>query len=60
MASGRRPPVDPWDRPAWVGWVKFLGIALLTVTCYFMGQAMVQHHFFDGGELNNQIEHLRY
>lgn len=60
MALRRRSPADPWDRPAWVGWVKFAWIGVLLVSCYFMGQSMVDHHFFDGGVLNNRIETLRY
>lgn len=52
--------MDHGDQPAWVGWIKFAWIALLMVSCYFAGQSMVQHHFFDGGALNNRIENLRY
>lgn len=55
-----RPPVDPAEKSAWVGWIKAIWIAVLLVSCYLAGQSMVAHHFFDGGALNGRIENLRY
>ena len=60
MVPERRPTVERWERPAYVAWIKFAWIAVLMVSCYFMGQSMFEHHFFDGGVQDNRIENLRY
>jgi ABC-type microcin C transport system permease subunit YejE len=36
-------------RSPWLGIVKFLFIALLTIIIFLLGQAMVRHRFFRGG-----------
>lgn len=40
-----------------VGWVKFAKFLMLLAMIglfFWLGQSMVQHHFFTGGELNNR------
>jgi len=41
------------DSP-WLGFAKFLLIAVLTVAIFLLVRSMVSHHFFSGGQLNRQ------
>ena len=41
------------QRP-WLGFGKFVLLMLMVVMFFLLGQSMVQHHFFTGGELNNR------
>ena len=38
----------------WLGFVKFLMLLVMIGLFFWLGQSMVQHHFFTGGELNNR------
>jgi hypothetical protein len=38
--------------PAWIGFAKFLWIALLVVMVFLLAHTMVRHDFFTGGGLN--------
>jgi hypothetical protein len=42
------------EERAWLGFAKFLLLLMMTVMFLMLGQSMVQHHFFTGGELNNR------
>jgi hypothetical protein len=42
------------EQPAWVGPVKALLLLAMVSAFFLLGQSMVQHHFFTGGELNNR------
>jgi hypothetical protein len=42
------------EQPAWVGMVKALMLLAMVGMFFWLGQSMVQHHFFTGGELNNR------
>ena len=42
------------NQPPWLGFEKFLFIALLTVMCFVLVHEMVRHHFFSGGSLNHR------
>jgi hypothetical protein len=42
------------QQPAWVGFTKFLLLLTMTGLFFLLGQSMVRHHFFTGGELNNR------
>jgi hypothetical protein len=38
----------------WVKFAKFLMLLAMIGLFFWLGQSMVQHHFFTGGELNNR------
>lgn len=38
----------------WLKFAKFLMLLAMIVLLFWLGQSMVQHHFFTGGELNNR------
>ncbi len=38
----------------WVKFAKFLMLVAMIGLFFWLGQSMVQHHFFTGGELNNR------
>jgi hypothetical protein len=42
------------EAPAWIGAVKALLLLAMVGAFFLLGQSMVQHHFFTGGELNNR------
>jgi hypothetical protein len=42
------------EQPAWVGAMKAVLLLAMVGAFFLLGQSMVQHHFFTGGELNNR------
>ena len=51
---------DPPDaRPGWFGFGEFLMLVVFCVMLYWLGQSMVQHHFFSGGALNYRLSATR-
>jgi hypothetical protein len=42
------------EQPMWVGAVKALLLLVMVGAFFLLGQSMVRHHFFTGGELNNR------
>jgi hypothetical protein len=50
-----RDKADPEaDIPAWVTFTKVLMLLGMISLFFWLGQSMVRHHFFTGGELNNR------
>jgi hypothetical protein len=45
---------SPRQPPPWVGFVKFLLLAILVILIFLLGQAMVNHRFFRGGWVNQR------
>ena len=45
------PEENQWP---WLGFGKFVLLMLMVAMFFLLGQSMVQHHFFTGGELNNR------
>ncbi len=41
-------------QPPWAGFVKFLLLAILVILIFLLGQAMVNHRFFQGGWVNQR------
>jgi hypothetical protein len=53
MDSPSEKPHEEVEIPAWVGFAKFLMLMGMVAMFFWLSHAMVQHHFFTGGELNN-------
>jgi hypothetical protein len=41
-------------QPPWAGFVKFLLLAILVILIFLLGQAMVNHRFFQGGSVSDR------
>jgi hypothetical protein len=54
MDSPRDKTGQEGEQPAWLGLAKFALLAGMVGMFFWLGQSMVQHHFFTGGELNNR------
>ena len=46
---------NPDVGPGWLGFGKFLLLLVFAVLLYWLGESMVQHHFFRGGALNYRL-----
>jgi hypothetical protein len=46
---------DAKEGPGWLGFGKFLLLLLFAVLLFWLGESMVQHHFFRGGGLDYRI-----
>ncbi len=57
MASWRHRSSPEEREQTWVGFVKFLLIALFAMLLFLLVESMVRHHFFSGGSLNNHQGH---
>ena len=42
------------EQPLWMEAVKAVLLLAMVGAFFLLGQSMVQHHFFTGGELNNR------
>jgi hypothetical protein len=42
------------EQPWWIDGVKAVLLLAMVGMFFALGQSMVQHHFFTGGELNNR------
>jgi hypothetical protein len=42
------------SQPPWVGFVKFLLLAILFILIFLLGHTMVNHRFFRGGWVNQR------
>jgi hypothetical protein len=42
------------SKPPWLGLVKLVWIVIFSLVVYFLGHAMVRHHFLRGSLDNNQ------
>jgi hypothetical protein len=45
---------DDGARPPWFSFATLLFAVLLTAMLFLLGKSMVQHHFFDGGQMNRR------
>lgn len=52
MAVERSKSDSAKDQGRWIGFAKFVFLAVLTVLIFMLVQSMVQNHFFSGGALN--------
>ena len=41
--------------PGWLGFGKLLMLVVFAVLLYWLGESMVQHHFFRGGALDHRL-----
>jgi hypothetical protein len=52
MATNRNTTNPERDNPPWLGFARFLLIMIFTAMLFLLVKSMVNHHFFDGGQLN--------
>jgi len=55
MAPRQDKPDVKEEGPRWLGFGKFLLLLLFAVLLFWLGESMVQHHFFRGGGLDYRI-----